>query len=308
MHTGRRMDWGHLAVFLLLAFGISWAIWIAIDRLGLPWWTALLASWGPGIAALLVRGPLLKEGFRDSGLLRLGSGPGARNAYLVAFLLTAVAAIASTGLGLAVGAFQLDWSPLRGMASPALIVAYISSHLGLTALLLSFVVVPFLPVFDLGEEIGWRDYLLLRLLPLGQVRAYLISGAVWAVWHLPYNVVLGFNNGTAGFALFALYIFLYGALLAHLRLRSGSVWPCAILHAAGNYQPYVLLALTLVRPGFSSAGPEQSMAIFLYATTMLAGVVAVILAVRSDRRPPAEPLKPTPGSPSSRGASSGTNR
>jgi membrane protease YdiL (CAAX protease family) len=284
MRAGGRIDWGHLAVFLLLAFGISWAVWIGIDRLGLPWWTALLASWGPGMAALLVRGPLLKEGFHDSGLLRLGSGRGAREAYAVALLLTAVAAIASTGLGLAVGAFRLEWSPLRGMASPEEIVGYISSHLGLTALLLSFVVVPLLPVFELGEEIGWRDYLVLRLLPLGRVQTYLISGAVWALWHLPYNVVLGFNNGLAGFALFALYIFLYGALLAHLRLKSGSVWPCAVLHAAGNYQPYVLLALTAVRPGFSSAGPEQSMAIFLYATTMLAGVVAVTLAVRSDRR------------------------
>jgi CAAX protease family protein len=284
MHTGKRINWGHLAVFLVLAFGISWTIWIGIDRLGLPWWTALLASWGPGIAALLVRGPLLKQGFRDSGLLRLGSGRGARTAYGVALLLTAISAIASTGLGLAVGAFQLDWSPLRGMASPERIVGYISSHFGLTALLLSFLLVPLLPVFELGEEIGWRDYLLLRLLPLGRVQAYLISGAIWTLWHLPYNVVLGYNNGLAGFALFSVYIFLYGAILAHLRLRSGSVWPCAILHAAGNYQPYVLVALTLARPGFSSAGPEQSMAIFLYGTTMLAGIVAVALAVRSDRR------------------------
>jgi CAAX protease family protein len=284
MRTGERINWINIGVFVFLAFSISWTLWIAVDRLSLPWWLVFVAGWGPGVAALLLRGPLRREGFRDSGLLRLGSGLGARRAYAVALLLTPVAVIGSTAVGIAVGAFQLEWSPWRGLLSPELIVSFVSGHFGLAGLLLSFVVVPLIPLLALGEEIGWRDYLLLRLLPLGPVPAYLISGAIWALWHLPYNVVLGFNNGLAGFALFAVYAFLYGAVLAHLRLRSGSVWPCAILHAAGNYQPYVLLALTLVRPGFSSAGPEQSMAIFLYATTMLAGVVAVALAVRSDRR------------------------
>jgi membrane protease YdiL (CAAX protease family) len=290
MRPGERVRWSSVAIFLFLAFGISWAVWIAIDRLGLPWWTALLASWGPGIAALLVRGPLLREGFRDSGLLRLGTGPGARAAYLVAFLLTAVAAIASTAMGIAAGAFQLDWNPQRGMVSPSLIVDFVSAHFGLAVLLLSLVVVPLVPVYELGEEIGWRDYLVPRLLPLGPVPAYLISGAIWAAWHLPYNVLLGFNKGLEGFPLFVLYIVFYGALMAHLRLKSGSVWPCAILHAAGNYQPYVLLALTMVRPGFSDAGPGQLMAISVYAITILAGFVALVLTASSHQTRATNPL------------------
>lgn len=281
MNTRGPIKWNSVAVFLLIAFGISWAVWIASDRLNLPWWTGLVASWGPGIAALLIRGPLLREGFRDSGILRVGSGPGARRAYLVAFLLTACAVIGSTATGLLIGAFELEWSPWRAMISPDVVVRFVSAHFGLVGLLVSFVVVPLLPAFELGEEIGWRDYLFLRLLPLGQVPAGLVSGAVWAVWHLPYNVLFGYNNGLAGFPLFALYIVLLGALLGFLRHRSKSVWPCAILHAAGNYQPQVLLVMTVVRPGFSEAGPAQSMAIFLYATTMLAGVVALVLAGRS---------------------------
>ena len=287
MHTGERIHWTPIAIFLFLAFGISWTLWIAVDRLNLPWWVVFVAGWGPGIAALLIRGPLLHEGFRDSGLLRLGSGIGAREAYAVALLLTAVAAVGSTVLGMAVGAFQLDWSPPRALLSTDLIVSFVSGHLGLAGLLLSFVVVPLLPILALGEEIGWRDYLVPRLLPLGQIPTFLISGAIWAAWHLPYNIGFGFNKGLAGFPLFALEIVLFGALLARLRLRSGSVWPCAVLHAAFNYQPQVLLVLTLVRPGFSAAGPEQSMAIFLYATTMLAGVVALAMAAWSGRRQPA---------------------
>lgn len=270
-------------VFVLIAFAISWIVWIVSASLNLPWWTGIAASWGPAIAALLVRGPLFREGFGDFGLFRLGSGRPARKAYAVALLLMAATAIASTAAGLTIGAFQLEWSPWRGLLSPNLVVAFVAGHFGLAGLLVSFVVIPFIPAFELGEELGWRDYLVPRLLPLGSIPAYLISGVIWAAWHLPYNLVLGYNNGAAGFPLFFVYIVLFGALLAHLRMRSGSVWPSAILHAAANYQPYVLLALTLVSPGFSQAGPAQSMALFLYGTTMLAGIVALVLAGR--RRP-----------------------
>jgi hypothetical protein len=36
-----------------------------------------------------------------------------------------------------------------------------------------------------GSEVGWRGYLLPRLLPLGQVPAYGIVGALWALWFFP---------------------------------------------------------------------------------------------------------------------------
>lgn len=38
----------------------------------------------------------------------------------------------------------------------------------------------------LGSEIGWRGYLLPRLMPLGKVPAYLITGLCWGVWFLPF--------------------------------------------------------------------------------------------------------------------------
>ena len=36
-----------------------------------------------------------------------------------------------------------------------------------------------------GEEYGWRGYLLPRLMPLGEVRATLLMGPIWSLWHLP---------------------------------------------------------------------------------------------------------------------------
>ena len=36
-----------------------------------------------------------------------------------------------------------------------------------------------------GEEYGWRGYLLPRLMPLGEIKASLIVGVIWSLWHLP---------------------------------------------------------------------------------------------------------------------------
>ena len=36
-----------------------------------------------------------------------------------------------------------------------------------------------------GNELGWRDYLLPHLMPLGRARAYALGGALWGVWLSP---------------------------------------------------------------------------------------------------------------------------
>lgn len=47
----------------------------------------------------------------------------------------------------------------------------------------ALIAVTLLMVF--GEEYGWRGYLVPKLLPLGEVRASLIVGVIWGVWHFP---------------------------------------------------------------------------------------------------------------------------
>jgi hypothetical protein len=52
-------------------------------------------------------------------------------------------------------------------------------------------------VVAFGEEYGWRGYLLPRLLPLGEIRASLILGPIWSLWHLPVllaGLLYGGNN------------------------------------------------------------------------------------------------------------------
>jgi uncharacterized protein len=62
-------------------------------------------------------------------------------------------------------------------------------------------------------------------------------GIIWGLWHLPIVLLSDYNNGTP--AWFSLPCFFIGIVsvsvpLTRSRLRSGSVWPCAILHGSHN--------------------------------------------------------------------------
>ena len=89
-----------------------------------------------------------------------------------------------------------------------------------------------------GEELGWRGFLVPTLArTMSFTRTALVSGAIWAAWHMPLILFADYNAGTPTwyFALwFAVMVVALGVPFAWLRLRSGSVWPAAILHASHN--------------------------------------------------------------------------
>jgi membrane protease YdiL (CAAX protease family) len=92
----------------------------------------------------------------------------------------------------------------------------------------------------IGEEFGWRAYLLPKLMPLGSRKAILLTGAIWGVWHWP-MIFMGFNYGSGywgapvvGPLLFVLIILSPNILFSWVTLRTGSVWPACIAHAENN--------------------------------------------------------------------------
>ncbi len=90
----------------------------------------------------------------------------------------------------------------------------------------------------LGEEIGWRGFLLPRLVhQFGFRFGCLVSGCIWAMWHYPLLLGADYNAGTSpGYALacFTLMVIAMAYVMGWLRLKSGSLWPCALLHASHN--------------------------------------------------------------------------
>lgn len=101
----------------------------------------------------------------------------------------------------------------------------------------------------LGEEIGWRGYLLPHLLPLGRTRAMLLSGLLHGIWHLPIVFLTPFYHASGErwtvVILFLLTLTMAGVFYGYLRLTSNSVWPAALAHGAFNMFLSTFTAITV---------------------------------------------------------------
>jgi uncharacterized protein len=90
----------------------------------------------------------------------------------------------------------------------------------------------------LGEEIGWRGFLVPELSrTVSFTGTALISGIVWSVWHYPGLIFADYNSGTdTRFALACFTVMVVGIsfIFAWFRLKSGSLWTGALLHASHN--------------------------------------------------------------------------
>ncbi|MEO6629166.1 MAG: CPBP family intramembrane glutamic endopeptidase [Aquihabitans sp.] len=94
-------------------------------------------------------------------------------------------------------------------------------------------------VLVLGEEIGWRSYLLPRLASVMPVRrASLVTGFCQGLFHLPLLLLTPAydGDGSRWIVVPGLLCTLTaaGAVFGWLRTRSGSLWPAAIAHATVN--------------------------------------------------------------------------
>ena len=89
-----------------------------------------------------------------------------------------------------------------------------------------------------GEELGWRGFLLPKMVAGGIPHPYLASGLVWAGWHLPLIALGGFYRTSDTFVMALAYcmsIVAMNFVISELRMRSGSVWVATLLHAAHNF-------------------------------------------------------------------------
>jgi membrane protease YdiL (CAAX protease family) len=88
----------------------------------------------------------------------------------------------------------------------------------------------------LGEEWGWRGWLLPRLVSYGTFRGLLFGGVIWGLWHFPITL-LGYNYPNLGgwaAPYFIIACVFLGLTMGWLRLYSGSVWPSVIAHGSLN--------------------------------------------------------------------------
>jgi membrane protease YdiL (CAAX protease family) len=104
-----------------------------------------------------------------------------------------------------------------------------------------------------GEEIGWRGFLVPALAQrMSFTGTAITSGLIWASWHWPLILFAGYTSGApAGYTVLCFTVMVIGMsfLMAWLRLRSGSFWPAALLHASHNLYIQGLLDTVTVDTG-----------------------------------------------------------
>lgn len=90
----------------------------------------------------------------------------------------------------------------------------------------------------LGEEIAWRGFLVPELkqsMPFWKTS--LIIGLIWSIWHFPIILFADYRNSFPwwyAIPVFTAGLVIYSFVLAWLRFKSNSIWPCVLMHATSN--------------------------------------------------------------------------
>jgi len=187
----------------------------------------------PALTALIMmlvvtRDGFSKEGWKTLGLHRLGI-----KAWWIAIVAPALVGVVATAIVWA--------TPLAAFVVP--------NDAGIQILNFFIQLVIITLTLSLGEELGWRGYLLPQLLSVGRTRALVLVGLIWAAWHMPLIFLTPLYHA-GGNRLIVLPLFV-GTIVAgtfffgYLRIWTGSVWPASIAHTAHNTTWGTLGAFTL---------------------------------------------------------------
>ena len=124
----------------------------------------------PALAALVMLLVITRDGFSREGWKVLGLHRLSLSVWWIAIGVIFLTSLVASAIVWA--------TPLASLIMP---------EDGLGASLLPFLtaVVFMTLTFSLGEELGWRGYLLPQLLSVGQTRALVLVGLIWAAWHMP---------------------------------------------------------------------------------------------------------------------------
>ncbi len=213
--------------FFVLTFVIAWSIWLPLGILAPEnILLTLPGAWAPTLSAVILIGLSEGRGGIKSFLKKVLHWRVGLGWYLV--VLFGVAAIAYLAIGIGM---------LFGIPAP---------ELTLPASLPREALIGFLPIFflinifvggPLAEDIGWRGYILPKLRErMSALKASLIIGVIWAIWHLPYFIFPGWNAavGDIPFLWFALLTTSWSVLFAWVYVNTESILMPVLFHAAIN--------------------------------------------------------------------------
>ena len=247
-----------LKLFLILAFGISWASALVIALTGglvnspelIPNSGVTLAlvleasvyMWGPALANIITRA-ITKESWQNAFISpKLKSG---WPYWLAGWFGPGLATILGIVLFFAIFPqyYDANFTALRAQLEAANPGSTINPmNIIISQTVMALLIAPVLNgISTFGEEFGWRAYLLPKLsAAMGNRKALLLSSVIWGVWHWPI-IAMGHNYGLdywgypwLGLLLMVWFTLSIGVFFGWISQKAGSVWPAVIAHGALN--------------------------------------------------------------------------
>ncbi|MFF2480148.1 type II CAAX prenyl endopeptidase Rce1 family protein [Paenibacillus sp. NPDC058071] len=189
--------------------------------------SVLLLMWSPALASIFAR-LMMREGTSDISL-RFGGRRFFKSLPFV-LLFPIFIGLVSYGTAWATGLVEFVAPDTFIKAPPAVIFTGL-----LLAQMVAGTAIGIITSF--GEELGWRGYMLTRLIDARIPAPMLTSGIIWGLWHLPV-LFMGLYYSGPNLALSALLFMVsctsMSYIIGRVRMTTGSLWPAVLLHACWN--------------------------------------------------------------------------
>lgn len=226
--------------------------------------------WCPGASAILTS-LVLRRPLRALGWSWRWKYQGASYAIPIAYATAAYAVVWLLGLGgvpnwtVSEGLLKA-WHMDAGRGAGLALYIGVSLTLGMVGSMITAT----------GEEIGWRGFLVPEVAKLtSYTKTSIFTGGIWALWHVPLLLFTDYNGGTPawyGLTCFATMVIGISFGFAWLRLRSGSLWTGAVMHASHN-----MIIQSVLTPVTIDTGRTRWMTDEFGCALAVAGIVVAYL-------------------------------
>jgi CAAX protease family protein len=257
VHTQSLVRRHPLIAFYVLTYAITWTLWAPLvifpDQLPGPLAFVLLAlgSNVPSVLGVLFVAHLRGRSGVVTLLRRLLHARIGLRWYLAVLALSMLAPLA------------IGVSILFGGATPVV---------GMTILsVLAFFLFSIFPGSALGEELGWRGFVLPRLQTRqSALKASLVIGILWGSWHLPLWLTGNESHPISLFVPFVIAVIALSVMYTWLYNNTGgSLFLVVLFHAASNLPITVLI---------SPMGSRGAQPFLIYVALMVVAAAAIVIA------------------------------
>lgn len=203
-----------IVTYVALTFALSTIFYYLMATTGMGGYKTLLLMWMPAVSAIITSLIFFRS------IRGFGWAPGKIKYLVIAYTLPIITSIIIYGI------FWLSGlGTYTGKLPNNLVMAIVLGSISNI-------------ILALGEEIGWRGFLVPQLAKLTTFTwISIISGIIWALWHFPVIIFSTYVSGTPlwwSLPIFFIGVITFSFIMAWLTLKSGSLWPAVILHGSDN--------------------------------------------------------------------------